>query len=205
MRVWPPIVPAAVGTPDRGSGLGEGLAEVEERVRLVAELDAGLAQRDAPVAEKHFAERADHDVFGLDVAMGDAAGVGEFDRIGDAAQDVEVNFEPTLVGVGEQAGDMRPFDAKDFARSLVGADSVTATFQDVTRSGDGLYYFRWVMDMRLKKVARGKTLRSPGISVVRFDAQGRVLIHQDYWDSSTGFFEHVPVVGWGSRAIKARL
>ena len=30
------------------------------------------------------------------------------------------------VGVGEQAGDMRPFDAKDFARSLVGADSVTA-------------------------------------------------------------------------------
>ena len=28
------------------------------------------------------------------------------------------------VGVGEQAGDLRPFDAMDFARGLVGADSV---------------------------------------------------------------------------------
>ena len=30
------------------------------------------------------------------------------------------------VGVGEQAADLRPFDATDFARSLVGADNVTA-------------------------------------------------------------------------------
>jgi len=30
------------------------------------------------------------------------------------------------VGVGEQAGDLRPFDAKDFARSLVGVDTVGA-------------------------------------------------------------------------------
>lgn len=92
-----------------------------------------------------------------------------------------------------------------FLDTAAGAESVTATFEDVTRAGDGLYYFRWVMDMRLKKVAKGKTIRSQGISVVRFDEQGRVLIHQDFWDSSTGLFEHVPVFGWGPRAIKARL
>ena len=29
------------------------------------------------------------------------------------------------VGVGEKAGDLRPFDAMDFARGLVGADTPT--------------------------------------------------------------------------------
>ena len=92
-----------------------------------------------------------------------------------------------------------------FLASAAGAESVTATFDDVTRGGDGLYCFRWVMDTRLKKVAKGETIRTLGISLIRFDEQGRVLIHQDYWDSATGLFDHVPVVGWGTRAIKARL
>ncbi len=92
-----------------------------------------------------------------------------------------------------------------FLATADAAESVTATFDDVTRSGDGLYYFRWVMDTRLKKVAKGETIRTIGISVVRFDAEGRVLVHQDYWDSAAGLFDHVPVVGWGTRAIKARL
>ncbi len=92
-----------------------------------------------------------------------------------------------------------------FLATAAVAESVTATFDDVTRSGDGLYYFRWVMDTRLKKVAQGETIRTIGISVVRFDAEGRVLVHQDYWDSAAGLFDHVPVVGWGTRAIKARL
>ena len=92
-----------------------------------------------------------------------------------------------------------------FLATADAAENVTATFDDVTRSGDGLYYFRWVMDTRLKKVAKGETIRTIGISVVRFDAEGRVLVHQDYWDSAAGLFDHVPVVGWGTRAIKARL
>jgi DNA-binding transcriptional regulator/RsmH inhibitor MraZ len=75
----------------------------------------------------------------------------------------------------------------------------------VTRGADGSYYFRWVMDVRMKKVARGETIRTPGITLVRFDEQGRVLIHQDYWDSAAGLWEHVPVLGRGIRTIKARL
>ena len=75
----------------------------------------------------------------------------------------------------------------------------------MTRSGDRLYHFRRVMDTWLKKVAKGETLRTIGISIVRFDAEGRVLVHQDYWDSAAGLFDHVPVVGWGTRTIRARL
>ena len=61
------------------------------------------------------------------------------------------------------------------------------------------------MKVRMKKVAKGETITTPGITLVRFDRSGRILIHQDYWDSTTGLFEHVPALGYGIRAIKARL
>lgn len=92
-----------------------------------------------------------------------------------------------------------------FLRTAQNTVSLTVQFDDVTRSGDGLYYFRWVMENQLKSVAKGETIRTLGITVVRFDAQGRVLIHQDYWDSASGLFDHIPVVGFGVRAVKARL
>jgi SnoaL-like domain len=92
-----------------------------------------------------------------------------------------------------------------FLSTAQNTESLTVQFDDVTRSGDGLYYFRWVMDNRLKSVAKGETLRTLGITVIRFDAQGRVLIHQDYWDSAAGLFDHIPLVGYGVRAVKARL
>lgn len=92
-----------------------------------------------------------------------------------------------------------------FLRTAQNTESLTVQFDDVTRSGDGLYYFRWVMDNRLKSVAKGETLRTLGITVIRFDVQGRVTIHQDYWDSAAGLFDHIPFVGYGVRAVKARL
>jgi hypothetical protein len=30
-------------------------------------------------------------------------------------------------------------------------------------------------------------------------------VHQDYWDSGAGLWEHVPVLGRGIRSIRARL
>lgn len=92
-----------------------------------------------------------------------------------------------------------------FRHTLESTDGFTAEFQDVTRSHDGFYYFRWIMTVRMKAVSKGETVITPGISLVRFDAEGRVLIHQDYWDSASGLFQHVPGVGFGIRAIKARL
>ncbi len=92
-----------------------------------------------------------------------------------------------------------------FLKTMKNTESISVQFEDVTRSGDGFYYFRWVMDNRLKSIARGETLRTLGITLVRFDAAGRVTVHQDYWDSTAGLFEHVPLLGRGIRAIKARL
>lgn len=91
-----------------------------------------------------------------------------------------------------------------FLDTVRNSESVTVEFEDVVESG-GFYYFRWVMDVKMKKIRAGETIRTIGITHVRFDEQGRVRLHQDYWDSTTGLFEHVPVLGAGIRAIKARL
>ena len=92
-----------------------------------------------------------------------------------------------------------------FLETVAAAESITASIEDVSRSADGHYYFRWVMDVRMKKIASGDTLRTLGITLVRFDEQGRVLIHQDYWDSAAGLWDHVPGIGRGIRWIKRRL
>jgi len=92
-----------------------------------------------------------------------------------------------------------------FMTTVEAAESITAQIEDVSRSADGYYYVRWTMDVRMKKVAAGETIRTLGLSLIRFDDQGRVLIHQDYWDSAAGLWDHVPGIGRGIRWIKGRL
>jgi len=70
---------------------------------------------------------------------------------------------------------------------------------------DGEAYLRWRMTLRLENLGGGEPLRSIGMTHLRFDPEGRVILHQDFWDSSAGFYEHVPVLGWVIRRIKGRL
>jgi hypothetical protein len=44
-----------------------------------------------------------------------------------------------------------------------------------------------------------------GMTHLRFDSEGKVVLHQDFWDSTRGIFEHVPVMGAGIRLVKKRL
>jgi len=82
-------------------------------------------------------------------------------------------------------------------------ESVKATILDVASSG-GDYYVRWVMEIRLKKFKKGQTLTSVGVTHLRFDPEGKISLHYDYWDSTAGFFEHVPLVGGVLRWIKSK-
>jgi hypothetical protein len=91
-----------------------------------------------------------------------------------------------------------------FIRTGKGLDSMTVTFDDVAVSGRN-YYFRWTMDTRMKNLARGKTVRTIGITMVRFDGEGRVILHQDFWDSAQGVWEHVPVMGAVIRWIRTKV
>jgi len=43
-----------------------------------------------------------------------------------------------------------------------------------------------------------------GVTHVRFNNNGQVILHQDFWDSGLGFYAHIPVLGAGVRAIARR-
>ena len=83
-------------------------------------------------------------------------------------------------------------------------ESGTVEFLDLT-SGGGDYYFRWAMTARTPKLAKGQEILSVGMTHVRFDAAGKVVLHQDFWDSTGGLFEHALGLGWLLRRAKQRL
>lgn len=83
-------------------------------------------------------------------------------------------------------------------------DKGTVEFLDLV-SDNGNYYFRWAMTIRFKRFARGQDQRSVGMTHVRFDSAGKVVLHQDFWDSAGGLFEHVPALGWMLRRAKKGL
>jgi hypothetical protein len=91
-----------------------------------------------------------------------------------------------------------------FMKTAQGLDSMTVVFDDVAVSGNN-YYFRWTMETQMKHLAKGQTIRTIGVTMVRFDPEGRVLLHQDFWDSAQGVWDHVPVLGSVIRWIQSRL
>lgn len=60
---------------------------------------------------------------------------------------------------------------------------------------------RWRFSCRLQ----GLTLTVTGMSFVRFDDQGNVTEHIDYWDPAAGVYEQVPVLGGLMRHLRRRL
>jgi len=87
------------------------------------------------------------------------------------------------------------------------ADSLTdahVTIDDVVRSGSD-HYIRWTMVMAAKPLAGGSPVHSIGISQIRFDSEGKVAIHQDFWDSGENFFGRLPVAGGIINLIRKRL
>lgn len=79
----------------------------------------------------------------------------------------------------------------------------TMSIDDVAGDRDGCY-LRWTMSFRLKRYEK-KLMTSSGISHLRFDEDGRIVYHQDYWDPVTGLFEHLPVIGGLMRMLKRRM
>ncbi len=90
-----------------------------------------------------------------------------------------------------------------FLETAKNAKMVRATVQDVA-SSDGNYYIRWVMDVEFAKFKKGETVRTIGITQVRFTPDGKIALHQDFWDPAAGLYEHIPVLGGAIRAIKSR-
>jgi SnoaL-like domain len=89
--------------------------------------------------------------------------------------------------------------------SASAVDACTVQVKETLRNSIGDYFVRWTMTIRFKRFKRGVDTHTIGISHIRFNQQGLVNLHQDYWDSTAGIFEHVPVLGWLIGKIKRKL
>lgn len=85
-------------------------------------------------------------------------------------------------------------------------DACTVQILDHSVSASGReLYVRWSMSITFKRFRKGRPQHSIGMTHLRIDEQGLICMHQDYWDATRGFFEVVPLLGWGIRKIKGRL
>ncbi|MDA0812077.1 MAG: nuclear transport factor 2 family protein [Verrucomicrobia bacterium] len=80
----------------------------------------------------------------------------------------------------------------------------TVSFEDVAISGEDVYV-RWRMVYRSKVLSKKKDIVTIGMTHLRFNSEGKVVLHQDFCAATRGVFEHVPVVGAGIRLVKKRL
>lgn len=62
---------------------------------------------------------------------------------------------------------------------------------DYSASGKEIYA-RWTMTISAENLADGAPVTTYGMSHFRLNQEGKVILHQDFWDASAGFFELLP-------------
>lgn len=76
--------------------------------------------------------------------------------------------------------------------------------QQVLRDGNDVFV-RWTMEFRTRAVGRDIHSQSIGMTHLRFNADGQVVLHQDFWDSGHALYAHLPFVGFAVRRARARM
>lgn len=82
--------------------------------------------------------------------------------------------------------------------------SCTFEFEKVAAAG-GDYYLPWTMVVSFQSDPAGVVNRTMGVSRMRFNAEGRVVFHQDYWDPTDLVWSRIPVASPLIRWVKGRL
>lgn len=67
------------------------------------------------------------------------------------------------------------------------------------------YYLRWTMTVSLNRDKPDYSEQVIGLSHLRFNAEGRVVFQQDYWDPTDVLYRRIPVAGWMIDKVKERL
>jgi hypothetical protein len=53
----------------------------------------------------------------------------------------------------------------------------------------------WEFRFRMKLWGKGETQVIRGVSHLKFDAEGKVCYHRDYWDAAEELYEKLPLIG----------
>ena len=65
-------------------------------------------------------------------------------------------------------------------------------------------YLIWSMQAEFTPVRQSVVSDTIGITHLRFNEAGRVILHQDFWDTGLGFYQHIPVLGRVVKSINRR-
>jgi len=68
--------------------------------------------------------------------------------------------------------------------------------------GTAAAYLRWTYAFNTRK---GRRFAIEGMSEIRFDGEGRALLHHDHWDAAGQVYEKVPLLGGVLRLIRRRV
>jgi hypothetical protein len=63
----------------------------------------------------------------------------------------------------------------------------------------------WEFRFRMKLWRKGETQVIRGVSHLKFDAEGKVCYHRDYWDAAEELYEKLPLIGSIVRFFRNRL
>lgn len=93
-----------------------------------------------------------------------------------------------------------------YFESIRAADSsIAVQVEDVIQKGADVYV-RWSMQTQFSITGSGLiSTDSIGISLLRFNSQGKIVFHQDFWDNTQGFYRHLPVTGSALGFIQRRM
>ena len=96
-------------------------------------------------------------------------------------------------------------------------DAVVAHFRGLVEGGakvevdmldvlvqDSDVYLVWLMTAEFQPIRKPVTSKTIGITHARFNTAGEVILHQDFWDTGLGFYQHVPALGGVIKAINRR-
>ena len=111
----------------------------------------------------------------------------------------QVHFSDTLAYINDRAT-LRSY----FAELADNGATVAVNILSAQRNGADAYLI-WEMTTSFTPVLRTKQSHTIGMTHLRFNAAGEVILHQDFWDAATGFYQHVPVLGSALRGVRARL
>lgn len=76
--------------------------------------------------------------------------------------------------------------------------------KQVLRDGNDVFV-RWSMEFKARAAGKDIHSRSIGMTHLRFDEQGQVILHQDFWDSGHALYAHLPFVGFFVRRAHDRM
>lgn len=110
----------------------------------------------------------------------------------------ELHFSDALMHTRDREKVVTHFDGLGKAGTTVAVE-----MHQTLISGSDVYLV-WSMRATFKPIIRTVESDTLGITHLRFNEQGQVILHQDFWDSGLGFYSHVPLLGGLVRAVNKR-